>query len=119
MGDLLHPPRAVCLGDTEPKGHPTSQHLARIVLRILDWRIYMTAPVLPFVPTLTIHQKLAWKWVRLMAKASLMSQPVACAVIMRESDLTGADGLRPAVFGYSFCRLVSPCRVLNGDVHEL
>ena len=54
-----------------------------------------------------------------MAKASLMSQPVACAVIMRESDLTGADGLRPAVFGYSFCRLVSPCRVLNGDVHEL
>ena len=48
-----------------------------------------------------------------------MPQPVARAVIIRESDLTAADGLRPAVSGYSFYRLVSPYRALNRDVPEL
>lgn len=119
MGDLLHPPRAISLGDMEPKGHPTLQRLARTVLRILDWHVCMTAPVLPFVPPSTIRRKLAWTWVRLMAKLRLMPQPFACVVTRRESDLIDSDSLRPAVSGYSFFRLVSPCGVLIGDVCEL
>ena len=51
-----------------------------------------------------------------MARLNLMRQPFACVVTSRESDLTAADGLRPAMFGYSFFRLVAPYGVLIGDV---
>lgn len=119
MGDLRHPPRAFGLGDMEPQGHPTMQRIVRIVLRLLDWHVSMTAPVLPFVPPSRIRQRLAWKWLRLMAKAGLMAEPVACVVIRRENVSTAASSLRPVVPGYSFYRLVTPSEVLIADVCEL
>jgi hypothetical protein len=72
---------------------PLYSPLAGIPLLLLDVSVDERAQFRPFQPPASLRQKLAWKWVNLMARIGLMDDPIQIGLQVRCNDSTERETL--------------------------